>query len=122
MEIQFYKKRLTLQIKNAGLNVSGTFKTFFTIIQFDPRHPDKIKLAAEVKLESISTGKELRDKHLKGDEYFDVLHFPVIKFVASAAQALSKEGSYILTGNLTIKKVTQVVSVPFTLSKQGKSG
>jgi polyisoprenoid-binding protein YceI len=40
---------------------------------------------------SIDTGIELRNKHLKKEEYFDVKTYPQIKFASTKIEAGTKE-------------------------------
>ena len=54
--------------------------------------------------------------HLKNEDFFDVTKFPTAKFELVSASAGSKPGEYNVTGNLTIKDVTQTISGPATIA------
>ncbi len=110
---------VTFAIKNMGLTVEGTFKEFNGSIQFDPDKLWLSKFDVTLLSGSIKTGIELRDKHLKKEEYFDVSNYPKIHFVSTKIVELAKAGNYTLTGKLTIKKVTKEIRFDFTASKQG---
>jgi polyisoprenoid-binding protein YceI len=60
---------------------------------------------------SISTDNEMRDKHLKSDDFFNAEKFPVITFTTKKIKQLDGN-KYILTGDLTIRDVTKTVSLP----------
>jgi polyisoprenoid-binding protein YceI len=60
---------------------------------------------------SISTDNEMRDKHLKSDDFFNAEKFPVISFVSKKVKNLGGN-KFILTGDLTIRDVTKQVDVP----------
>jgi len=56
---------------------------------------------------SISTGNVDRDNHLKSPEFFDSEKYPTISFVSSGYDVESKS----VTGDLTIKNITRVVTL-----------
>jgi polyisoprenoid-binding protein YceI len=58
--------------------------------------------------------REGRDEHLRSADFFDVETYPEIRFVSSAIDEVD-EGSYIVTGELTIRDMTKTVSVPLEL-------
>lgn len=68
----------------------------------------KIRLSANVN--SLSTGNESRDEHLKSPDFFDAEHFPEIKFESTRIEKVDDE-MYLLFGNLTIKDVTKEVKL-----------
>lgn len=58
---------------------------------------------------SIDTESEGRDKHLKGEDFFNAEQFPTITFKGK----LVKEGDkYFLKGDFTMRDVTKAVSFP----------
>ncbi|SMX98538.1 YceI family protein [Brevibacterium aurantiacum] len=63
---------------------------------------------------SVDTRSADRDTHLRSADFFDVDAYPEIRFVSSAIDEVD-EGSYIVTGELTIRDMTKTVSVPLEL-------
>ncbi|WP_152349052.1 YceI family protein [Brevibacterium sp. CFH 10365] len=63
---------------------------------------------------SVDTRSADRDAHLRSADFFDVEAYPEIRFVSSAIDEVD-EGSYIVTGELTIRDMTKTVSVPLEL-------
>ena len=63
---------------------------------------------------SVDTRSEGRDEHLRSADFFDVETYPEMRFVSSAIDEVD-EGSYIVTGELTIRDMTKTVSVPLEL-------
>jgi polyisoprenoid-binding protein YceI len=59
---------------------------------------------------------DLRDNHLRGQEYFDVTKYPRISFV-SMKVAEEADHSLIVYGKLTIKNHSKDISFPFTASQ-----
>lgn len=69
-----------------------------------------------VDVSTIETGNKTKDKHAKGESWFDATQFPTISFKASSVEIV--DGKYIANGNLTIKDVTKQISIPLTSSKK----
>ncbi|SMX93787.1 YceI family protein [Brevibacterium antiquum] len=63
---------------------------------------------------SVDTRSADRDTHLRSADFFDVDAYPEIRFVSSAIDEVD-EGSYIVTGDLTIRAMTKTVSIPLEL-------
>lgn len=63
---------------------------------------------------SVDTRSEGRDEHLRSADFFDVDAYPEVRFVSSAIDEVD-EGSYIVTGELTIRDMTKTVSIPLEL-------
>ena len=60
---------------------------------------------------SVSTGNEQRDGHLKSGDFFETEQFPNITFTSTD---VTRDGDdWTITGDLTIKGVTKPISVPF---------
>ncbi|GAB3982934.1 hypothetical protein GCM10028806_55610 [Spirosoma terrae] len=112
------KAAVTFKIKNAGLNVDGSFSGFNGTLVFDPAMPDKAQLSASVDAATIETGVNMRNNHLKKEEYFDVAKYPRISLKSTR---IEKKGanSYIGTFALTIKETTRTVMIPFTVTQTG---
>ena len=67
-----------------------------------------------IKTASVDTRSTDRDNHLRSADFFDVETYPEIRFVSSAIDEVD-EGSYIVTGDLTIRDMTKTVSIPLEL-------
>jgi polyisoprenoid-binding protein YceI len=100
-------------IKNLGFGVDGTFKGVQGDITFDPANLAPSAFDVTLDASTVNTDNSLRDGHLKGDSYFDVKNFPKIHFVSTRVSP-GKNGAYNITGKLTIKKTTRVISFPFS--------
>ena len=70
-----------------------------------------MKANMTVEVNSINTDNEMRDGHLKGDDFFNAEKYPSINFESISMKKIGDK-KYILTGNLTIRDVTRKVSVP----------
>lgn len=102
--------QLNFSVTHLGISdVSGVFKTFDATIKAEkPDFSDAvIELSADVA--SINTGIEMRDKHLKGADFFDVEKYPTLNFISTGLTNVGKN-KYKLTGNLTLHGVTKPVT------------
>src|SRR4030095_6132791 len=102
-------------IKNFGFNVTGSFKGLKGSIHFDPNDLNKSHFDVTIDASTIDTGIDMRDDHLKSEDYFDAKTYPVIHFVSTRVTNSTKAGTFFLFGNLTIKQTTKEISFPFTV-------
>jgi len=75
-----------------------------------------LELTADVN--SLTTGNEGRDKHLKSADFFDAEKNPTLTFKSKSFKAM-KGGVYKVTGELTMHGVTKTVDIMATM--KGKS-
>ena len=116
---QFQSGSISFFIKNAGLTVDGKFTQLQANINFNPEQPEKATLDATVNSESISTGINLRDKHLKKEEYFDVAKFPKIYLKLKSLSGNLKSGfEGIFT--LKMKGISKDITIPVKFEASGK--
>ncbi len=110
------KSKVSFTIKNFGLNTSGSLSGLKGIIKFNASDVSNSSFDISVDVNTINTGIDARDNHLKKEEYFDADKFPTIHFVS--ANILKDEKGYLVKGNLTIKGTTKTVSFPFTVDNE----
>lgn len=107
-------------IKFSTSGVSGTFQGLKGLIRFDESELNDAKFDVTIDVETIKTGIGWRDSHAKNENFFDVDRYPTIHFTSTTFE--KSNGGYLVTGNLKIKEVTKVVSIPFTFHKTGNQG
>jgi polyisoprenoid-binding protein YceI len=101
---------VTFKIKHLMIaNVSGEFKTFTVDAETEGEDFTKAKVNFTADVNSISTGNDQRDGHLKTDDFFNAEKYPQIKFTATKYENVDEDGSYELYGDLTIRDVTKSV-------------
>ncbi|MCU0325477.1 MAG: YceI family protein [Spirosomaceae bacterium] len=111
---------VTFKIKHAlGSTADGSFKGFIGTVVFDAQNLANASLKASVDTKTIDTGLGMRDKAIRGGEYFDVEKYPKISMVSTKIEKGTKENEYIGYFNLTIKKTTKNVKIPFTFVQNG---
>lgn len=103
--------KVSFKIKNAGLTVDGRFDEISGQINFNAANPSASQFTAVIPTKSINTEVEMRDKHLREEDYFEVEKYPEMKFVSTSVSGAN--GKYEVTGKLTIKDVTKTITFPF---------
>ncbi len=69
------------------------------------------KINFTIDINSIDTDDENRDKHLKGDDFFNTEKFPKATFKGASMKKGKEVNTYELTGDLTIRDVTKKVTL-----------
>ncbi|MFJ8622751.1 YceI family protein [Kitasatospora sp. NPDC093550] len=92
--------------------VRGAFHTFEGTAHLDGVDPSRSTAQVVIKTESIDTGVEQRDQHLRTNDFLDAPNFPEITFRSTAVEPRS-DTEYRVTGDLTIKDVTRPVTIDF---------
>lgn len=109
------KSSLTFEVIENGAKVSGKFTSFSGDVTFDPRALEQSRIKVEVTLSSVASDTEDMAATLAEPDWFDVAKFP--KAVFESANVKSLGGNrYEATGTLTIKGVSQPLSLLFTLT------
>lgn len=71
--------------------------------------PELSSATASIELASVDTGIEMRDNHLRTQDFFDVEQTPKMTFTSTAVR--SAGDSWVLSGNLTIREVTKPIEI-----------
>ena len=101
-EIEFKVKHLMIT------TVTGRFKEFSATVESENDDFSDAQISFSAAIDSISTGNEQRDGHLKSDDFFAADKFPNLSFKSNS---FKKDGNdYKLTGDLTIRDITQQVT------------
>ena len=104
------------QIGHMGINtISGTFSTIeakFTATK-DDFSDAVIELTADVN--SINTGNEQRNNHLKTPDFFDAAKYGTLTFKSTSFKKIDAK-TYQLTGDLTMHGVTKPVTLTATFN------
>ena len=102
---------ITFKVKHLMItNVSGSFTKFDAAIESEAADFSDAKITFEADTDSINTGNEQRDGHLKGDDFFAADKFPKLNFTSTSFKKKSEE-DYLLAGELTIRGVTKPVEL-----------
>lgn len=96
-------------------NVRGMFHGISGTVVLDEVTPANSQVNVSIQVNTIATGVEARDTHLKGPDFFDAAKFPAITFV-STNFVKSNATSYSVEGNLTMHGITKPVTLAVTAS------
>jgi polyisoprenoid-binding protein YceI len=110
---------IKFKLKNFGFNSSGSFSGLQGNIHFDASNPAASRFDVSIDANSINTGIDIRDNHLRDEDYFAVKKYPLIYFVSTSVNAIN--GSYEISGHLTIKDKSKEISFPFTAVQSSDS-
>jgi polyisoprenoid-binding protein YceI len=103
-EIRFKVKHLMVT------NVTGEFSNFSGSVNAKSRDFSDANIHFTADINSVTTGNEQRDQHLKGPDFFDAEKFPQLSFDSTSLRH-KDEDEYELKGNLTIKNVTKSITL-----------
>jgi polyisoprenoid-binding protein YceI len=82
--------------------------------------PLQSSVTATLHADSISTGQEQRDGHLKSGDFLDAEKFPTLEYRSTGVKSI-KGNEFVLSGELTIKDVTRPVDLEVELEGVGRS-
>lgn len=91
--------------------VQGRFTEYDGTILFDPDDLKGSKFSFEIKVKSVDTGSNKRDRHLRSADFFDESNYPRITFSSTEITA-GEENLYMVRGLLTIKDISQLIVLP----------
>lgn len=107
---------VNFSVKHSGISfVDGSFKKFDGTLEARKADLTDAKINFTVDVASINTSVEMRDNHLKSDDFFSAAKFPTMTFVSTSFSMKPFKGPkkttniYYLKGKLTIKDVTKDV-------------
>jgi polyisoprenoid-binding protein YceI len=112
--------KIDFKIKNLGINVKGNFSEINITSYIDKDNLDNNYVNANIKVNSINTGNNKRDEHLLKEDFFDADKYEEIRFKSANIKKL-QDNSYSLTGNLTIKNTTKIISIPLEIKEAENS-
>ena len=108
--------QLNWGITHMGIStVEGGFKSFSATITSskDDMSDAVVELTADVN--SINSGVDPRDNHLKTPDFFDAATYPTLTFKSTSFKKVDDK-NYVLTGDLTLHGVTKSVTLNVTFN------
>ena len=102
---------VTFKVKHLVIStVTGRFKKFSGSVESGKEDFSDARVQFTIDVNSIDTGNEQRDGHLKSPDFFDTANHPEIKFVSKKI-INNGDGSYEFTGDLTVRDITKTVDL-----------
>ena len=101
---------IDFSIRHLVSRSKGKFNEYEGMVTYDKANPTATKIEASINVESIDTGNERRDGHLKSEDFFNAAKHPTITF--KSKKAVEKDGILHVTGDFTMHGVTKEVTLP----------
>ncbi len=104
-------------VRHMGIaNVHGSFSGVTGTAILDDKNMAQSSVDATIDTTTVDTTNAMRDKDLKGPNFFDVAKFPTMHFVST--KLVQTNGQWQLIGNLTLHGITKPVTL--ALDSTGK--
>src|SRR5215475_13535335 len=81
--------------------VRGEFTGITGSVKYDPQDPARATADVTIDCSSVNTGVAKRDAQLKTSDFFDVAHYPVMKFKSTHIEKAG-DGKLKVSGELAI--------------------
>ncbi|MBD3163291.1 MAG: hypothetical protein GF346_12500 [Candidatus Eisenbacteria bacterium] len=110
--------QVMFKVKHMGIaTVTGKFKDFSGTVEFTPGELEQADASATIQTQSVDTGIDDRDNHLRSDDFFSAEKFPEIKFQSTEIRNVEGD-EFEVVGDLTIRDVTKQVVLDGTFNGQ----
>ncbi len=113
-------KEDSYSVKFDTKGASGIMKGFKGTINFDANNLPQSNFDVSVDVNTINTGNGMKNRHAKGEDFFNAEKYPYIQFTSSKMEKTAT--GFIATGKLKIKETVKDVSIPFTFAGAGNEG
>jgi polyisoprenoid-binding protein YceI len=109
------QSEIKFSIRNFGITVEGNFSGLSGEIEWNPDELESCNINLSVTSASVHTGIDLRDKHLRKEDFFNVNLYPEIKFQSHTISKSLGKDTWTVNGRLIMKGVSRASSIPFTV-------
>ena len=105
---------INFEIQHLGYSwLSGRFDDFEGTFHYDADNPNASKVNVTIDVASVNSNHAERDKHLRGDDFFEVDTYPQATF-SSTEFVDHGDGTATLSGDFTLKGVTKNIDIDVT--------
>jgi polyisoprenoid-binding protein YceI len=94
--------------------VRGAFSGTSGVIDFDPAKPEAGAIELRIPAESVNTGDEKRDGHLRSADFLDAATYPEVVFKSTKITPKGRN-EFVVDGDLSIRGTTKPVAVDVEL-------
>jgi polyisoprenoid-binding protein YceI len=114
--------KIEFHVSATFAKVTGVFHEWDVNLKIPEDKFDDASLDMQLEADSVATGSGLRDKEVKGKNFFDVRQYPHIHFVS---KTITPDGGpnptkFLMNAELTLRGITQLVSVAVTVHPEAK--
>lgn len=116
------ESKISFHVK-ASVPITGTFGKWDASLVFSSQDVESGVLTVRIQAGSVSTGSGMKDRKLKGKDFFDVKNHPEITFISTKVTPLGPD-RYRIDGDFTIRGVSKAETLMLTVARNtdGKSG
>lgn len=107
-ELKLDTKNATVEFNFVSDNVQGTVGGIDATLSLDWSDLSNSSVKGTADVATIATGTKMRDKHLRGKDYFHAEEHPKMSFTSSSVE--KKGEKYVAKGSLTIKGTSKDVA------------
>lgn len=102
---------IQFKISHLGFSyILGRFNHFDGTFTYDEKDPAASKVRVTVDVSSVDTNNPERDKHLRGEKFFEVKKYPEAAFVSTSYEPTGK-GTALLKGKFTLHGVSRPIVI-----------
>jgi polyisoprenoid-binding protein YceI len=102
----------------SSVNLEGDFEKWDSTLTFTSPDVSTGVLDVKIQADSVNTGSGMKDGKLKGKDFFDAKHDPLITFVSKKI-VQTGPNTFDVSGDFTIRGVTKPETLALTVSGEG---
>jgi len=112
--------RIGFEVHHLLGTARGQFHRFTGTIDFDREQPERSSVTAKIDVDSIDTGIDKRDNHLRSADFFNAAKFPQITFKSRSVRRTGDQAGDI-SGDFTMHGVTRPIVLHVQLLDSGEN-
>lgn len=111
---------VTFEIGHLGIaRIHGRFDQTEGTFVYDEAEPSNSKVDLTVQADSLYTGVQQRDDHVRSADFLDVEQYPTITFESTGVKRISRN-IYAVQGDLTLHGTTKPITVHAVKTGEGE--
>ena len=103
---------------DASVAIHGTFDKWDAMLTFTSRDPATGVLNIKIQADSVDTGSGMKNRKLKGKDFFNAKQDPYITFKSTKVEQTGPD-TFAVDGDFTIRGVTRQEKLALTVSGRG---
>jgi polyisoprenoid-binding protein YceI len=113
--------RVGFEVEHLGFSTTmGRFDEVEGTLNYNIKAPNETQMQFTIDTDSINTAWDARDKHLKTDDFFNVVQYPTMTFKSTQVEFLNPQQAKV-TGDFTLLGQTKPLTLDVTLKKIANS-
>ncbi len=100
--------------------VKGRFTKYSGVVELDEQNPSASTVDVTIDVNSVYSGDEKRDGHLRSADFFDAETYPTITYKSTKVEEIGDD-RFRITGDLTMHGVTKEVVFDANLEGRAKN-